>query len=56
MATHRDPLFLAEAGKLKVDISPIDGAEVLRTIDELADSPPELLDRFKRILAEAKGG
>jgi tripartite-type tricarboxylate transporter receptor subunit TctC len=56
MATHRDPLFLQEAAKLKVDISPIDGAEVLRTLDELAASPPELLDRFKRILAEAKGG
>lgn len=56
MAAHRDPLFLADARKMKVDISPIDGGEVLGTIEELAKSPPELLDRFKRILAEAKGG
>jgi tripartite-type tricarboxylate transporter receptor subunit TctC len=56
MAVHRDPVFLKDAAKMKVDISPIDGAEVLRTIEELATSPPELLDRFKRILADAKGG
>ena len=41
---------------MKVDISPIDGAEVLQAIEGIAGSTPELLDRFKKILSEAKGG
>jgi tripartite-type tricarboxylate transporter receptor subunit TctC len=56
MAAHRDPLFLADAEKMKVDISPITGTEVLSAIEDIASAPPELLDRFKKILAEAKGG
>ena len=52
---HRDPPFLDEATRLKIDISPISGDEVLQAIDGIADAPPDLLDTMKRLL-ETKGG
>ena len=55
MATAKDPEFVAEAAKLKIDISPIDGAEVLRRIERLANSPPELLDYLRKLRSESKG-
>ena len=56
LAVHRDPLYLEEAAKLKVDVSPIDGDEVLRAIAAIASAPPETLEYMKKVLAENKGG
>jgi tripartite-type tricarboxylate transporter receptor subunit TctC len=56
LAAHRDPQYLEEAGKLRIDISPIDGQEVLRAIDRIASAPPELLDYVRKLLAETRGG
>jgi tripartite-type tricarboxylate transporter receptor subunit TctC len=56
LAVHEDPLYLAEAAKLKVDVSPIGAQEVLRALDDIANAPPELLDYMKKLLAENKGG
>jgi tripartite-type tricarboxylate transporter receptor subunit TctC len=55
LAVHQDPLYLEEAAKMKVDVSPVGGEEVLRAIEDIAKAPPETLDRLKRIL-ETKGG
>jgi tripartite-type tricarboxylate transporter receptor subunit TctC len=56
LAAHHDPQYLEEAGKLRIDISPIDGQEVLRAIDRIASAPPELLDYVRKLLAETRGG
>jgi tripartite-type tricarboxylate transporter receptor subunit TctC len=56
MAVHQDPQYLDEATRLKVDISPIDGAEVLRAINGIAGAPRELLDTMKKLLADNKSG
>jgi tripartite-type tricarboxylate transporter receptor subunit TctC len=56
LAGHRDPQYLEEAGRLRIDISPIDGGEVLRAIDRIAGAPPELLDYVRKLLAETRGG
>ena len=56
MAVHQDPLYLEDAAKLKVDVSPINGEEVMRAIDDLANTPPDLLDYMKKLLVEGKGG
>jgi tripartite-type tricarboxylate transporter receptor subunit TctC len=56
LAVHRDPLYLEEAAKLKVDVSPIDGDEVLRAIEAIASAPPDTLDYMKKLLADNKGG
>jgi tripartite-type tricarboxylate transporter receptor subunit TctC len=56
MATHRDKQFLDEASKLRLDISPIGGAEILRTIERIAAASPATLDHLRRLLAGARGG
>src|ERR1700722_13874219 len=50
MAVHQDPQYLEEAGRLKVDVSPIDGKEVLAAINGIADTPRDLLDYVKKLL------
>jgi tripartite-type tricarboxylate transporter receptor subunit TctC len=56
LAVHQDPQYLDEAGRLKVDVSPIGGDEVLRAIDGIAGASPDLLDYMKKLLAESKNG
>ena len=54
LAVHQDAEYLDQAGKLKVDVSPIGGEEVLRAIEAIADAPPDLLDHMKKLLSESK--
>jgi tripartite-type tricarboxylate transporter receptor subunit TctC len=56
MAVHKDPAYLDDAARLKVDVSPIDGGQVMRAIDEISGASPELLDYMKKLLADNKGG
>jgi tripartite-type tricarboxylate transporter receptor subunit TctC len=53
MKTFQDPDYLQEAKKLDLDVSPLDGTTVRGMIARLAQSPPELIARYKAIL-EAK--
>src|SRR5262249_45404700 len=48
LAAHRDPEYLEEAGRLKVDVSPIGGEEVRRAIERIAGAPPEQLDYVRK--------
>ena len=56
LAVHRDPLYLEDAARLKVDVSPISAEDVVRAIDAIAGAPPDLLDYMKKLLTEQKGG
>jgi tripartite-type tricarboxylate transporter receptor subunit TctC len=56
LAVHQDPQYLDEAQRLKVDVSPIGGAQVLQAIEEIAGAPPDLLDYMKKLLSESKNG
>jgi tripartite-type tricarboxylate transporter receptor subunit TctC len=56
LRVHDDPLYREEAAKLKIDVSPIDGAEVLRAIEDIAGAPAETLDYMRKLLADNKGG
>ena len=56
LAVHEDPQYLEEAAKLKIDVSPIGGTDVLRAIEDIASAPPEMLDYMKKLLADNKGG
>jgi tripartite-type tricarboxylate transporter receptor subunit TctC len=53
LAVHRDPQYLAEAVQLKLEVSPVGGAEVLRAIDRIAAAPGALLNRLRRMLAKS---
>src|SRR5262245_16362454 len=50
MKTFRDPDYLVEAKKLDLDVSQLDGATVRGMIARLAQSPAELIARYKAIL------
>jgi len=54
LAAHRDALYLEEAAKLKIDVSPIDGAAVLAALDRIADAPPDVLAYIGKLLAASK--
>src|SRR5262249_36336523 len=56
LAVHADPLYLEEAARLKVDVSPIGADEVLHAIDEIAGAPTELIETVKKLLADSKSG
>jgi len=56
LAVHKDPQYLDQAQRLKVDVSPIGGEEVLAAIESIAGAPPELLDYMKKLLSDSKNG
>ena len=56
MAMCKDPEFLAEAKKLRVDISPVSGPDVLKLIERLAASPPSVLEHMKKIRSRNSKG
>jgi tripartite-type tricarboxylate transporter receptor subunit TctC len=56
LAVYRDPQYLGDAAELKLDVSPIDGEEVLRAINAIAAAPPEFLEYARKLFAETKGG
>ena len=50
MDTMKDPEFLADAKKAKLDISPLDGAELEKNVKEVFNLDPKLIPRAKEIL------
>lgn len=54
LAVHKDPAYLDEAKKLKIDVSPIDGAAVVSAIDRISKAPPDVLAYIGKLLTNAK--
>jgi tripartite-type tricarboxylate transporter receptor subunit TctC len=52
LAAHRDPDYLAEAAKLGVHVSPVGAQEVVKSLKRMAQSPPELFQQVRRLLAK----
>ncbi len=52
VAVHRDPQYLEEAAKLKVEVSPIGGDDVLRAIERISAASPELLHSMAKLLGQ----
>jgi tripartite-type tricarboxylate transporter receptor subunit TctC len=50
MDTVKDPDFLADANKAKLDINPLDGAELEKNVKEVFNLDPNLIPRAKEIL------
>jgi tripartite-type tricarboxylate transporter receptor subunit TctC len=48
--TIKDPDFLADANKAKLDINPLDGAELEKNVREVFNLDPKLIPRAKEIL------
>ncbi len=50
MDTMKDPEFLAEAQKARLDVNPADGAELEKNVREIFNLEPTLVARLKEIL------
>jgi len=50
-ATMSDPGFLADADKANLDISPLTGEELEKTVHGILKTPPALLAKLKQIIA-----
>ena len=50
LAVHKDKLFLADAEKAGVDISPLGAAEVLELIRRVAETPPDMLRVIEKLI------
>jgi tripartite-type tricarboxylate transporter receptor subunit TctC len=58
-ATMKDPAFLADASKLKIEVSPITGEEIERFVKEAYATPKPIIERARVVLAsqpKGKGG
>jgi tripartite-type tricarboxylate transporter receptor subunit TctC len=51
-----DAQYLEDAASLRLDVSPVDGDEVLRAIEAVASAPPEFLEYARKLFSETKGG
>jgi tripartite-type tricarboxylate transporter receptor subunit TctC len=54
MDMSRDPEFVAEAEKIGIDMSPIDGAGILKLLTTTAATPKDVIARYNAIVAEKK--
>ena len=50
--TMKDPEFLAEAKKKRLDIDPTSGEEVEALIKEVMSQPPEVIERLKKLMGK----
>ena len=50
----RDPQFLEDAKRSRLNIDPSDGAEVQKVVDSLDALPPEMVQKLKGILFPKK--
>jgi hypothetical protein len=46
----RDPAFIAEAGKRRVELSPIDGKGIVAALARSAATPRAVVERFNAIV------
>lgn len=54
LAANDDRDYLAEAKRLQLDVSPIDGAAVLAILDRIAQAPQEVLDEMRQVKSGSK--
>ena len=55
-ATMRDPQYLADAEKMRIDISPLPGAKVQEIVQNLYATPKEIIERGARRDRALAGG
>jgi hypothetical protein len=49
-ATMKDPAFVAEAEKLKLELAPMTGEAMQALVADLARTPPKIVERVRKAL------
>jgi hypothetical protein len=52
MTTMKDPAFLTEAKKRRLEINPTSGEEMDALVKEIMVQPPEVIERMKKLLGK----
>jgi tripartite-type tricarboxylate transporter receptor subunit TctC len=55
LAVHRDPQFLADAARLKIEVDAVGAQAVVEAIDRIIDAPADVLDRLRKLLTKQEG-
>ena len=55
LAVHRDPQFLADAARLKIEVDAVGAQAVVEAIDRITDAPADVLDRLRKLLTKQEG-
>ena len=50
LATYRDPVFLEEAGAMKLEFQPKDADQIQQILSEVLATPPAIAARYRRII------
>ena len=48
--TMKDPAYLAEAAKLKIDVDPMNGADLAAFVAQVLKTPPDTVARVRKAL------
>jgi tripartite-type tricarboxylate transporter receptor subunit TctC len=48
--TMKDPAFIEEAKKSKLDLQPVSGAELQKIVEDIVAAPPRVVERLKTVL------
>jgi hypothetical protein len=49
-ATMKDPQFLADADKLRIDVAPLSGAKVQEVVQKLYESPKDIIEKARQAI------
>jgi tripartite-type tricarboxylate transporter receptor subunit TctC len=55
-AVQSDPQYVADAARLKLELSPVGADEVVRAIERIGAASPDTLDYMKKLLTNSGGG
>ena len=55
-AVQSDPQYVAEAARLRLELSPVGAEEVVRAIERIGNASPDTLDYMKKLLTNSSGG
>ena len=50
VAMVKDPAFIEEASRLKLELSPIDGPAIVERLRKAAAAPRQVIDTFNRVV------
>jgi tripartite-type tricarboxylate transporter receptor subunit TctC len=50
----KDPDFLADAAKMRVDVSPVGPQQAMRMLERLAEAPPDLKEEIRKLEANGR--
>lgn len=53
-AVEKDPKFLRDAGKAKLDVSPIPGEKLQKMVEDLIATPPAIVEKYKQAVSRPK--